>query len=72
MIFKQDPQGRPLIPKMEPTKEGTYNCFFVPDECGPYNVSIKYDGKEVNGAPFELNAYPIGDVSIDIFAGLGK
>lgn len=36
----------------------------MPDECGPYNVSIKYDGQEVNGSPFLLNSYPIGEVQL--------
>lgn len=51
---------------MEEIEDGTYAVSFVPDECGPYNVSIKYGGKEVMGSPFILQALPTGEVILYI------
>lgn len=56
----KNPQGKSLVPKMEEIEDGTYAVTFVPDECGPYNVSIKYGGEEVLGSPFQLKANPTG------------
>uniref|UniRef100_A0A6E8VIS6 Calponin-homology (CH) domain-containing protein n=1 Tax=Anopheles coluzzii TaxID=1518534 RepID=A0A6E8VIS6_ANOCL len=55
------PDGKPLVPKMEKEADGTYGVSFVPDECGPYNVSIKCGGKDVLGSPFLLQAIPTGE-----------
>ncbi|XP_058812007.1 filamin-A isoform X6 [Topomyia yanbarensis] len=55
------PDGKPLVPKMEQVEDGTYAVTFVPDECGPYNVSIKCGGKDVLGSPFLLQAIPTGE-----------
>lgn len=55
------PDGKPLVPKMEQVEDGTYAVSFVPDECGPYNVSIKCGGKDVLGSPFLLQAIPTGE-----------
>lgn len=49
---------------MKENKDGTYTVSFVPDECGPYNVSIKYGGKDVVGSPFLLQAHPTGEVNL--------
>lgn len=56
----KSPQGKSLVPKMEEIEDGTYAVNFVPDECGPYNVSIKYGGQHVEGSPFEVQAHPTG------------
>lgn len=61
-VIIKNPQGKPLVPKMEEVEDGTYAVTFVPDECGPYNVSIKYGGKDVVGSPFILQAHPTGEV----------
>lgn len=45
-------------------EDGTYAVSFVPDECGPYNVSIKFGEKDVVGSPFILQAHPTGEVII--------
>lgn len=47
---------------MDQIEDGTYAVTFVPDECGPYNVSIKYGDKDVIGSPFILQAHPTGEV----------
>lgn len=56
----KNPQGKSLVPKMEKIEDGTYQVNFVPDECGPYNVSITYGGQHVEGSPFEVQAHPTG------------
>lgn len=56
----KNPQGKSLVPKMEEVEDGTYAVSFVPDECGPYNVSITYGGQHVDGSPFEVQAHPTG------------
>lgn len=58
----QNPQGKALVPRMEQIEDGTYFVSFVPDECGPYNVSIRYGDKDVVGSPFILQAHPTGEV----------
>jgi len=63
-VVIKNPQGKALVPKMEQMENGAYAVTFVPDECGPYNVSIKYGGKDVIGSPFILQAHPTGEVSI--------
>lgn len=50
------------MPRMDQIEDGTYAVTFVPDECGPYNVSIKYGDKDVIGSPFTLQAHQTGEV----------
>lgn len=54
------------MPRMEKVDDGTYAVSFVPDECGPYNVSIKYGDKDVIGSPFILQAHPTGEVRFNL------
>lgn len=53
-----------MKPRVEKVEDGTYAVSFVPDECGPYNVSIKFGEKDVVGSPFILQAHPTGEVII--------
>jgi filamin len=64
LVAIKDPQGKPVLPKMENVDEASnnYNVSFVPHEIGTYQCSIKYDGKEVPGSPFAINSLPVGDV----------
>lgn len=57
----QNPQGKSLVPKMTQLENDSYAVSFVPDECGPYNISIKYGGEDVVGSPFLLKAHSIGE-----------
>lgn len=50
------------MPRMEKVDDGTYAVHFVPDECGPYKVNIKYGDQDVEGSPFTLQAHQIGEV----------
>lgn len=54
--------GKPLVPRIEKVEDETYAVHFVPDECGPYKVNIKYGDQDVDGSPFTLNAHKIGEV----------
>lgn len=57
----KNPKGKHIKPRLHETDSGKYVVSFVPDECGTYNVSIKYGGKEIEGSPFKLEAYPTGE-----------
>ncbi|KAG4075282.1 hypothetical protein HA402_003073 [Bradysia odoriphaga] len=57
----KNPQGKALVPRMDQIEDGTYAVSFIPDECGPYNVSIKYGDNDVVGSPFILQAHPTGE-----------
>lgn len=56
-----DPEKHQVQPKIQPTGPGVINVTFVPDELGPYQVNVKFDGKDVGGSPFQLQATPTGD-----------
>lgn len=58
-----NPQGKPLVPKLERGLDGKYSISFVPDELGPYNVSVLYAGKEIEGSPFILESNASGDAN---------
>ncbi|XP_070493670.1 filamin-A isoform X2 [Chironomus tepperi] len=57
------PQGKPLVPRLERGPDGKYTVSFVPDELGPYNVSVLYAGKEIEGSPFILESNSSGDAN---------
>lgn len=46
---------------MTQLENDNYAVSFIPDECGPYNISIKYGGQDVSGSPFLLKANPTGE-----------
>ncbi|XP_063704506.1 filamin-A-like isoform X2 [Culicoides brevitarsis] len=56
-----DPEKKMMLPKIQPTGPGVVDVSFVPDEMGPYQVGIKFDGKDVAGSPFQLGAQPTGN-----------
>lgn len=57
----KNPKGRNIKPRLQEINEGTYVVSFIPDECGTYSVSIKFDGKEIEGSPFKLEAFATGE-----------
>lgn len=57
----KNPKGKLLPAKAEETGNGQYSVSFVPDEIGPYNVSIKFGGKDIEGSPFVIKAHEIGE-----------
>ncbi|KAG5671669.1 hypothetical protein PVAND_001857 [Polypedilum vanderplanki] len=57
------PQGKPMVPRIERGKDGKYSVSFVPDELGPYNVSVMYAGKEIENSPFVMQSTPSGDAN---------
>ncbi|XP_075148241.1 filamin A protein cher isoform X7 [Haematobia irritans] len=57
----KNPKGKHIKPRLQEINDGTYVVSFVPDECGTYNVSIKYGGQEIEGSPFKLEAFQTGE-----------
>ncbi|XP_037819333.1 filamin-A isoform X4 [Lucilia sericata] len=57
----KNPKGKQIKPRLQEINDGTYVVSFVPDECGTYNVSIKYGGQEIEGSPFKLEAFATGE-----------
>lgn len=57
----KNPKGRLMPAKAEEKENGEYSVSFVPDEIGPYNVSIKFGGKDIEGSPFIIEAHEIGE-----------
>ncbi|XP_063707051.1 filamin-A isoform X3 [Culicoides brevitarsis] len=56
-----NPEKYLVQPKIHPTGQGVCDVSFIPDEQGPYQVNIKFDGKDVVGSPFHLTALPSGN-----------
>uniref|UniRef100_A0A336KFR7 CSON010271 protein n=1 Tax=Culicoides sonorensis TaxID=179676 RepID=A0A336KFR7_CULSO len=63
VVSIMDAEKHLIQPKIHPTGQGVCDVSFVPDEIGPYQVNIKFDGKDVAGSPFQLQAQPTGDAS---------
>lgn len=61
MLPSKNPEKYLVQPKIHPTAQGVCDVSFVPDEQGPYQINIKFDGKDVTGSPFHLHAQPTGD-----------
>lgn len=57
----KNPKGKHIVPRLQETDSGTYVVSFTPDECGTYYVTVKYGGKEIEGSPFKLEAFPTGE-----------
>ncbi|KAL5283098.1 cher family protein [Megaselia abdita] len=57
----KNPKGKLLPAKAEENGNGKYSVSFVPDEIGPYNVSIKFGGKDIEGSPFVIKAHETGE-----------
>lgn len=54
------PDGYPRKVKVTENDDGTFKAVYVPDDCGRYKVTVKYDGKEVRNSPFQVQAYATG------------
>ncbi|XP_067124657.1 LOW QUALITY PROTEIN: filamin-A-like [Centruroides vittatus] len=54
------PDGRPCKAKIVNNNDGTYKVTYVPDDVGPYNISVKYGGQEVPNSPMMVNSFPVG------------
>ncbi|XP_049804905.1 filamin-A isoform X1 [Schistocerca nitens] len=54
------PDGYPRKVKVTENDDGTFKAVYVPDDCGRYKVTVKYDGKEVPHSPFQVQAYATG------------
>ncbi|XP_065679926.1 filamin-B isoform X2 [Hydra vulgaris] len=54
------PGGKVYPCQIKDNKDGTFDCSYVPDKKGRYQVSPKYGGDAVPGAPFNVNGEPSG------------
>ncbi|KAL8615195.1 hypothetical protein ACOMHN_029211 [Nucella lapillus] len=61
--FVQRPDGSFIRPAVEDKNDGTYDVSYTPEDLGVYDVSVKYAGQDVPGAPFHVKATPTGDAS---------
>lgn len=48
--------------KVSDNGDGTFKATYTPDDLGQYKVNVKYGGKEVPQAPFNVQANPTGKV----------
>ncbi|XP_045034750.1 filamin-A isoform X2 [Daphnia magna] len=54
------PDGYPRKVKVSDNGDGTFKATYTPDDLGQYKVNVKYGGKEVPHAPFNVQAHPTG------------
>ncbi|XP_023712514.1 filamin-A isoform X3 [Cryptotermes secundus] len=54
------PDGYPRKVKVADNGDGIFKATYIPDDCGRYKVSVKYGGKEVPHAPFQVQAFATG------------
>lgn len=59
---KKGPDGYPRKVKVSDNGDGTFKATYTPDDLGQYKVNVKYGGKEVPHAPFNVQAVPTGKV----------
>ncbi|XP_065165587.1 filamin-A isoform X3 [Atheta coriaria] len=60
-VTMKGPDGAVRPVEIRDNGDGTYNATFVPDDFGRYKFDVKYGGKNVPGAPFNVHAYAIGN-----------
>lgn len=60
---QKGPDGYPRKVKVSDNGDGTFKATYTPDDLGQYKVNVKYGGKEVPHAPFNVQAHPTGKVS---------
>ncbi|KAL8582065.1 hypothetical protein ACOMHN_028046 [Nucella lapillus] len=59
----QRPDGTFIQPYIQDNGDGTFDVFYTPEDLGKYKIHVKYGGEKVPGAPFQVEALPIGDAS---------
>lgn len=57
----KNPKGKFISPRLCETINGTHLVSFTPDDIGMYSVNVKFDGKEVEGSPFKVEAVQSGE-----------
>ncbi|XP_066922248.1 filamin-A-like isoform X11 [Clytia hemisphaerica] len=55
------PGGVKVPVDVKDNEDGTFEVTYVPEKKGRYNVSPKYGGQAVPGAPFRVSGEPCGD-----------
>lgn len=59
-VIVKGPDGRPSKTKIINNNDGTYKVTYIPEDVGPYNISVKYGGQEVPNSPMMVNSFPVG------------
>ncbi|XP_057297037.1 filamin-B-like isoform X3 [Hydractinia symbiolongicarpus] len=59
----EGPGGEKFPCDIKDNGNGTFDCSYVPEKKGRYNVTPKYGGTPVPGAPFKVSGDPTGDAS---------
>lgn len=57
----KNPKGRLIPAQLKQIANDKYTVAFVPDDCGTYSVRIKYGDKDIEGSPFKLEAFAVGE-----------
>lgn len=52
--------------------DGNYKITYTPEDAGQHTVIVKFDGKEVPGSPFKVQANEVGDATQVKFVGEPK
>lgn len=67
----RDPEGNLVQPRVEDNSDGTFNVFYVPEDCGRYTINVLYGGQQVKNSPFNVKVDPTGDASRCYVSGAG-
>ncbi len=67
----RDPEGNLVNPRVEDNSDGTFNVFYVPEDCGRYTINVLYGGQQVRNSPFNVKVEPCGDASKCYVSGAG-
>lgn len=52
-----------MQPRIEDNSDGTFNVYYVPEDCGRYTINVLYGGQQVRNSPFNVKVDPTGDAS---------
>jgi filamin len=70
-INVRDPEGNLVQPRVEDNSDGTFNVFYVPEDCGRYTINVLYGGQQVRNSPFNVKVEATGDASRCCVSGAG-
>ena len=69
----QDCEGKPVKPDVIDNGDGTFRIVYTPKDVGHYTINIKFGGRLVPNAPFDVVTSPTGDASkCDIYGKCGS
>lgn len=62
-VFARSPSGR-MQPMDVLDADGLFNANFTPDEVGDWTVSILYEGRNIEGSPFNVRVHDPGQIRV--------